>query len=258
MAYPSDLTDEQFETIRPFLPNSCLGRPMNWNWKDILNAVFYINRTGCQWRYLPLDFAPWQTVYYHFNKLKKLNIWELIHDELVKKVRKQAGKQESPSAAIIDSQSVKSTEMPGDRGFDAGKKIKGIKRHILVDTLGLIIALIVHPANIQDRDGAQLLLSKIVGLFPRLRLIWADSGYAGKLIDWVMDQLCIPLNIVKRIQQQKGFVVLRKRWIVERTFGWLNRYRRLSKNYERLTDTSETMVRVAMIKLMVRRLNPKH
>ncbi len=258
MSYISDLTEEQFETIKPFLPNTCLGRPMNWCRRDILNAIFYITRTGCQWRYLPSDFAPWQTVYYHFNKLKKLKIWNKISDALVKKVRIKAGKNESPSAAIIDSQSVKSTEMPGERGFDAGKKINGIKRHILVDTLGLIIALIVHPANIQDRDGAQLLLAKITGRFPRLRLIWADGGYAGKLIDWVKDQFGLTLDIVKRNQQQKGFAVLRKRWIVERTFGWLNRHRRLSKNYERLTDTSEAMVRLAMINLMVRRLNPKH
>jgi putative transposase len=258
MSYNSDLTEEQLEIIKPFLPNTCLGRPMNWEWRDILNAIFYITRTGCQWRYLPSDFAPWQTVYYHFSRLKKLEIWNQISDALVKKVRIQAGKNESPSAAIIDSQSVKSTEMPGERGFDAGKKINGIKRHILVDTLGLIIALIVHPANIQDRDGAKLLLEKIADIFPRLRLIWADGGYAGKLVEWVKEHFFLKLDIVKRNQQQKGFAVIRKRWIVERTFGWLNRYRRLSKNYERLTDTSETMVRVAMINLMVRRLNPKH
>ena len=169
-------------------------------------------------------------------------------------MRKQAGREESPSAAIIDSQSVKTTEKGGLKGYDAGKKVNGRKRHILVDTMGLLLAVVVHAANIQDRDGAKLLLAKIHNLFPRLQLIWADSGYAGQLVEWVLDFGGWILDIVKKDPQTKGFHVLPKRWIVERTLAWLGRYRRLSKDYEYLCQTSEAMIQAAMIHLMLRRL----
>jgi len=169
-------------------------------------------------------------------------------------VRVSVGKDPEPSAAIVDSQSVKTTESSGTRGYDAGKKINGIKRHVLVDTLGLILMVIVHTADIQDRDGARMLLTKVKGCFPRLQKIWADGGYAGALVEWVQETLHWILEIVKRRDQAKGFEVLPHRWIVERTFGWLNRSRRLSKNYERLIASSEAMVYLAMLPVMTRRL----
>ena len=165
------------------------------------------------------------------------------------------GRQPSPSAAIIDSQSVKTTEQGGLRGYDAGKQINGRKRHIVVDTIGLLLAVVVHAANIQDRDGAKRVFSKLKGKFPRLKLIWADGGYSGQLVDWVLQFGKWILEIVNRPKDQKGFVVLPRRWVVERTFAWLGRYRRLSKDYEHLCDTSESMIQIAMIHLMLKRLS---
>ncbi len=170
------------------------------------------------------------------------------------KTREKEGRNPNPSAAIIDSQPVKTTEQGGPRGYDAGKKTKGRKRHILVDTIGLILSVLVHEANIQDRDGAKMLLSKVVGRFPRLQLIWADGGYAGKLVGWVREKCNYLLKIVKRSPDTKGFKVLPRRWVVERTFGWLGKYRRLSKDYERQIDNSEAIVLIAMIRTMLTRL----
>lgn len=203
---------------------------------------------------LPHDFPAWQTVYHYFRTWRKDGTWKGIHDALRRDVRVQAGREPEPSAAIIDSQSVKTTEKGGIHGYDAGKKINGRKRHILVDTMGLILAVVVHAANVQDRDGAKLVLEKVKYLLPRLCLIWADGGYAGQLIDWVLSTCSWLIEIVKRSTDVKGFYVLPHRWIVERTFAWIGRYRRLSKEYEYLTETSEAMIYAAMIRLMVRRL----
>ena len=253
--YPSDLTDEQWAKLEPHLPQPRLrGAPRRIHLREIINALLYLSRTGCQWRMLPHDLPPWETVYAYFKQWRNDGTWGKLNRELRIEVRVSEGKDPEPSAAILDSQSVKTTESSGERGYDAGKKVNGIKRHVLVDTLGLILWIKVLTADIQDRDGARTLLEQVKGLFPRLQKIWADGGYAGTLIDWVK-QLCgWVLEIVKRSDTAKGFEVVPHRWIVERTFGWLNRSRRLSKNYERLTASSEAMVYLAMVPVMTRRL----
>jgi len=222
--------------------------------REIMNALLYLSRTGCQWRLLPHDLPPWEKVYYYFSHWRDDGTWERINHELRIEVRVSIGKDPEPSAAILDSQSVKATEMSQLRGYDAGRKIKGLKRHLLVDTLGLILIVMVLTAGQQDRDGARVVLTKMQGRLPRLKKIWADGGYAGKLVDWVKDLCGWVLEIVKRSDTAQGFEVIPHRWIVERTFGWLNRARRLSKDYERLPASAEAMVYLAMVPVMTKRL----
>lgn len=253
--YPTDLTDEQWAKLEPHLPKlHGRGAPRRVDLREILNALLYLSRTGCQWRMVPHDLPPWETVYYYFSQWRDGGIWERLNRELRIEIRVSVGKDPEPSAAILDSQSVKTTETSGLRGYDAGKKVNGIKRHIVVDTLGLILAVLVSKADVQDRDGARTVLEKIKGQFPRLQKIWADGGYAGTLVDWVKSLCGWVLEIVKRSDTAKGFELLPHRWIVERTFAWLNRSRRLSKNFERLATSSEAMVHLAMLPLMTRRL----
>ena len=253
--YPSDLADAQWERIAPLIPKPKPGgRPRTVTMREILNAIGYVVRSGCAWRMMPHDLPPWQTVYGYFRAFRAFGLWKRIHDHLREQVRVACGREPTPSAAIIDSQSVKTTEKGGLRGYDAGKKINGRKRHLVVDTLGLIIALVVHEASLQDRDGAKLVLEHLRKGFRRLQLIWADGGYAGQLIEWTKKRLHCTLEIVKRNHDLKGFHVLPRRWVVERTFGWLGRYRRLAKDYEQRTDNSEAMILIAMINLMSRRL----
>jgi len=253
--YPSDLTDNQWSVIEPLVPPAKPGgRPRSLDMRQVINAILYIVVGGIQWRMLPKEYPKWQSVYHYFRQWKKDGTWERIHDTLRAEVRRKEGRHKHPTAACLDSQSVKCTAIPGERGFDAGKKVNGRKRHMLVDTLGLLLAVLVTPANVQDRDGARALLKRLGGCCKKLRRIWVDGAYSGKLVDWVADHFRFGLEVVQRPKGTKGFVLLAKRWVVERTFGWLNHTRRLSKDYERHTDSSEAMIRIAMIRLMVRRL----
>lgn len=253
--YPTDLSEKQWKLLSQMLPPpEQFGRKRRVNLREIINALCYLARSGCQWRLLPKEFPAWQTVYYYFRKWRENQWFIALNHNLLKKVRIQSGKQENPSAAIIDSQSVKTDEQAEACGYDAGKKVKGRKRHILVDTLGLLLTTKVLTADIQDRDGAKLLFLEIKEQMPRLQLVWADGGYRGKLIVWVAVQCLWILEIVKRSDKEKVFKVLPKRWIVERTFSWLNRNRRLSKDYERKIESSEAWIYLAMSILMLKRL----
>ena len=249
-SYPTNVSNSQWQFISKFLD---VKRNRKYSLREVLNAILYIVKTGCQWRMLPSDFPGWKIVYYYFSAWKKALIIEQIHEELVEKTRKDHGKAEEPSVGIIDAQSVKNTLVSGeDKGFDAGKKIKGIKRHIIVDTLGLILAVVIQSASVQDRNGGLGVVEKLVENWKKVFKIFADGGYSGTLADKIKQRFKIIVEIIKRDELHK-FKVLPKRWIVERTFAWIDTNRRNSKHYERLNETAVAMIHLSAIRIMLNR-----
>ncbi len=259
--YPSSLTDAMWKVIKPLLPVRDLrkgGSPRKYGDRLVLDSIFYVLRSGCQWRMLPRDLMPFDAAHRWFMAWRRDGTWDRVHDRLRALVRIAAGRDPQPSAAVLDAQSIKSSEGGPDRGFDAGKRTTGRKRHLIVDTLGLLLVVMVTAASVQDRPGGRGILHRLAARFPSIALVWADGGYANSvdntLLTWAKDKLGLLLQIVKRSDDVKGFQVLPRRWVVERTFGWLVRNRRLARDYERLPANSEAMIKVAMIRLMTARL----
>ncbi len=263
--YPSDLTDRQWAIVEPLLPETEPaapgGRPPLYSKREIVNAILYLTRAGCAWRMLPRDFPHWRTVYGYFADWRDDGTLDLIHDTLREELRKKAkvaGKprKAEPSAGIIDSQSLRGADTVGkdSRGYDAGKKVSGRKRHIDTDTLGLLLVVVVTAASVQDRDGGAQVLDLAHDWYPRLRHIFADGGYAGRLVEMARRCWAMTVEVVSKSKDQRGFAVLPRRWVVERTFAWLMRWRRLVRDYERLPETHEAFVKWAMVGLMLNRL----
>ena len=258
--YDSDLSDDQWHLVRELIPpvlsnHSTGGRPAKYDRREILNAILYVTRTGCQWRMIPHDLPSWKSVYRYFVAWHDAGTFEAINTRLRITVRTAAGRNPEPSAGIIDSQSVKIVANIGYSGFDGAKKVNGRKRHIVTDTLGLLLHVVVHDASLQDRATAESIIVRVRALFKRITTIFADQGYTGVLIALVKEKFDITLDIVKRTEV-RVFHVLRKRWVVERTFGWFGFYRRLAKDYERYPSHSEAFVYIVMSNIMLHRLAP--
>lgn len=247
-SYSTDLSDSQWQVIEPYLKDK---RKRKYSYRVLLSAIFYLVKTGCQWRMLPHDFPRWQTVYFYFSRWKRDGTLEQIQQVLVEQQRRKAGRQSEPTVGILDAQSTKTTMVAGEqRGFDAGKKVKGRKRHIIVDTLGLVLAVVIQSAAVQDRNGADEVIEWMKRCWQNVKVVFADGGYSGKLVERVKKAFDIDVQIVEKTASG-AFAVLPKRWIVERTFAWLDSNRRNSKDYERLTETSQAMIYLSAIRLML-------
>jgi putative transposase len=257
--YPSDVTDEQWAVLEPLIPPALPGgRPRKVDMREVVNALFYRNRNGCGWRALPHDFPAWKTVYNYFQWWQWDGTWTKILDALRQQVRQGAGREPTPRVAVVDSQSVKASEVGGARGYDGGKKVTGRKRHIAVDTMGLLLAAVVTAASVADAVGAKAVLKQLTArAYPRLEVVRADSAYGRYgLPAWIARYKQFALELVRRGAGAVGWVLLPKRWVVERTFAWLGRYRIHSRDYERLTTASEAQIQISMIHFMLRRVKP--
>ena len=260
-AYGTDLTDAEWQEIRPLLPVPAWlegkgGRPEGYCHRQMLDAVFYVLDNGIKWRAMPVDFPSWDRVYAFFRRWREAGLIAELHDRLRGKVREQAGREAEPTAAVIDSQSVKADAVvgAGSRGYDGGKKINGRRRHLICDTIGLLLMINVTAGDVTDRQAATGMLPALRERFPAITRLWADGGYTGTLITWALSVLHLVVTVIKRSDDTSGFVVLPRRWVVERTFGRLMRSRRLARDYERRPDTSEAMILWSMTMLMTRRL----
>ena len=269
--YASDLSDAEWAMLEPLIPKALPGgRPRSVNMRQILNGIFYMLRSGGAWRLLPHEYPAWSTVYDYFRQWRNAGVWEQLVRTLRERLRVQAGRKATPSAGIIDSQSVKTTERGGPHGYDGGKKVNGRKRHLLVDTMGLLLKVVVHAANLQDREGVKLLLEPVQGQFERMEKVWVDQAYSGTGKTWIEQQMGWTVEVVERSPRRgwimtqdqglvwvtlpKTFEHLPRRWVVERTIAWIGRYRRMSKDYEYLMSSSEAMVYLTMLRLMLTRL----
>lgn len=256
--YPSDVTNPQWKHIKDLIPPPKPGgRPRELDMRLVLNAVLYVVVGGIQWRMLPREYPKWKSVYHYFRLWRQDGTWQRIHDTLRAQLRQKLGRHKHPTAGCLDSQSVKTTAVAGQRGYDKGKNVNGRKRHVVVDTLGLLLAVVVTAACVSDPAGARLLFTSWGGHCKKMRLIWVDGTYRGSLLDWVQGRIKAVLQPVLRCDNVKGFVLLPRRWVVERTFAWLGQSRRLSKDYEYLPESSEAMIYIAMTRIMLRRLAEK-